>query len=195
VFSLRSPSLEEFASQLAKAQALDFSYDAPFNSEMGLTHIQVPTGFVLDHTRSIIGRGTVDFDAAKQALRAWKHFDLGWVEVLNRDSKLKVGEVVAVKAHALGLWSVNFSRILYVIDEPDRFGYGYGTTPMHVERGEERFLLEYDPDRETVSYDLLAVSQPAHWLAKLVNPYTRMRQRMFASESHRCMRVQSKPNN
>ena len=112
---------------------------------------------------------------------------LGWVEVANHDSPLRVDEIIAVEAHALGLWSVNLSRILYVIDEPKRFGYGYGTTQLHVERGEERFMIECDPSSGFVYYDLLAVSQPAHWLARLAFPYTRSQQRRFARDSHRQM--------
>jgi uncharacterized protein (UPF0548 family) len=71
-----------------------------------------------------------------------------------------------------------------VIDEADRFGFGYGTTAMHVERGEERFLVEYYPVSGEVFYDLLAISEPAHWLARLAYPFTRSRQRKFARESH-----------
>jgi uncharacterized protein (UPF0548 family) len=93
-------------------------------------------------------------------MQQWQHFDLGWVRVANPETPIAPGEVVAVEVHALGLWSVNLSRILYVIDEPNRFGFAYGTTPLHAERGEERFLLKYDPDSGNLSYDLLAISQP-----------------------------------
>jgi len=107
--------------------------------------------------------------------------------VANPGAGINIGEIVAVEVHALGLWSVNYSRILYVIDEPTRFGFAYGTTPMHVERGEERFLLEYDPTSGAVFYDLLAICQPAHWMAKLAYPYTRSRQHKFARNSHNHM--------
>lgn len=30
---------------------------------------------------TVIGRGRADFDRARAALAAWKHFDLGWVEL------------------------------------------------------------------------------------------------------------------
>jgi len=109
------------------------------------------------------------------------------VRVANPEAKIEQDEIVAVEVHSLGLWSVNFSRILYVIDEPCRFGFGYGTTPLHVERGEERFLLEFDPAAGAVFYDLLAISQPAHWMAKLGYAYTRSQQHRFARDSHRRM--------
>ena len=172
---------------LAQTLALALSYVGPLNTELGLQFARVPKGFVLDHTRSQIGSGQASFESARAAFHAWKMFDLGWVQVLNPQARIAVGEIIAVQAKALGLWSVNLSRILYVIDEPLCFGYGYGTTPMHIERGEERFLLEFDPTTGSVYYDLLAVSQPANFLARLAYPFTRMCQKQFARESHRRM--------
>ena len=121
-------------------------------------------------------------------MQRWQHFDLGWVRVANPQALIRTGEVIAVEAYALGLWSVNLSRVLYVIDEEDRYGFGYGTTALHVERGEERFLIERDPATDVVHYDLLAISQPAHWLARAAYPYTHSQQRKFAKNSHGRMR-------
>ncbi len=36
-------------------------------------------------------------------------------------------------------------RVVYVIDEPDRRGFAYGTLPGHPESGEELFAVRYDP--------------------------------------------------
>ena len=41
-------------------------------------------------------------------------------------------------------------RVVYVVDEPDRRGFAYGTLPGHPESGEELFLVRYDPDTENV---------------------------------------------
>jgi uncharacterized protein (UPF0548 family) len=188
VVSLRKPTPSTIHNQLQAAHTLPVSYGIALNTERSPDELHLSKGFVRDHTRSQIGHGEVAFETAKTAFRAWRHFDLGWVCVANPTVAIKPEEIVAVQAHALGLWSLNFSRILYVIDEPHRFGYGYGTTALHVERGEERFLLEFDPISGAVHYDLLAVSQPAHWMAQLAYPYTRSQQRRFARESHRRMR-------
>ena len=187
MFSLRRPTRSALEERLHAARNLTVNDVPSLGTRDGLASVRVPRGYVLDHTRSQIGRGTQSFEAARQALRLWKHFDLGWVRVANPEAPVRPGEVVAVEVHALGLWSVNLSRILYVIDEPDRFGFGYGTTPIHVERGEERFLLEFDRASGIVIYDLLAVSQPAYWMAKLGYPYTRSQQHRFARDSHRRM--------
>ena len=41
------------------------------------------------------------------------------------------------------------------------------------------FLVEWDRADDSVWYDLMAVSQPAHWLARLGYPYTRYEQARF----------------
>jgi uncharacterized protein (UPF0548 family) len=145
MFSTRPPTESLIRRQLETARNLPCSYTVALDTRNGLENLQVPKGYVVDHTRSEIGGGLSDFETAKSALRQWQHFDLGWVRVVNPEVPIAPGEVVAVEVRALGFWSLNLSRILYVIDEPNRFGFAYGTTPLHAERGEERFLLEYDP--------------------------------------------------
>jgi uncharacterized protein (UPF0548 family) len=174
---------------LEAARRSPVSYSRLIDTRAGLAGIRVPPGYAMDRARCEIGRGPEAFAAARAALGRWEQFNLGWVRVANPEAKIETGEMVAVQAHGLGLWSINVSRILYVIDEPARFGFAYGTTELHVERGEERFLLEIDQDSGAVFYDLLAVSQPAHWLARLGFPYTRSRQRRFARESSRRMQT------
>jgi uncharacterized protein (UPF0548 family) len=115
-------------------------------------------------------------------------FDLGWVRVANPDARMVCGPLVAVEVTTLGLWSLNLSRILEVIETPRSFGFLYATTELHVEEGEERFLLEFDPDSGDVTYKLEAVSQPQSYLARLGFPITRMFQHRFARDSHRRMR-------
>jgi uncharacterized protein (UPF0548 family) len=188
MFSLRKPAQSSIRRKLEIARNLPGSYGIALNTQCGPDELHLPRGYDRDHTRTEIGRGPEAFDAARAAFRQWRQFDLGWVRVANPEARIEPEEIVAVEAHSLGLWSVNFSRILYVIDERDRFGFGYGTTPLHIERGEERFLLEYYPISGAVYYDLLAVSQPADWLAKLAYLYTRSRQQKFAHDSHRRMR-------
>jgi uncharacterized protein (UPF0548 family) len=78
-------------------------------------------------------------------------------------------------AHHLGLWTLSACRVVYVIDEPRRFGFAYGTLE-HVVRGEERFELRLHDD-ERVTFHLTAFSTPAIWLARLATPVTRYYQR------------------
>jgi uncharacterized protein (UPF0548 family) len=187
VFALHKPSDAFIRNRLEAARNLPLTYGIPFVTEDG-SSIQHP-GFTRDHTRSEIGHGEAAFAAAKAVFQNWQQFDLGWVRVANPDARVDPDQLVAVEAHTpgfsrLGLWSVNISRILYVIDEPTRFGFAYGTTPLHVESGEERFLVELYPVSSAVFYDVLAISRPAHWLARLAYPFTRSQQHRFARESH-----------
>jgi uncharacterized protein (UPF0548 family) len=115
-------------------------------------------------------------------------FDLGWVRVANPSAAIHVDQVVAVEAHTLGLWTVNLSRIVKVVDSATVFGFIYATTSLHVEQGEERFLLEFDRETGDVWYELEAVSRPRAALARLGFPFTRAFQKRFARESHERMR-------
>jgi uncharacterized protein (UPF0548 family) len=71
-------------------------------------------------------------------------------------------------------------RVVAVVDEPDRFGFAYGTLPLHPESGEEAFLVERGPD-DAVRFRVVAVSRPAHPLARLGAPVTRLVQRRVTS--------------
>ena len=84
---------------------------------------------------------------------------------------------------------MNACRIVYVIDEQgssERYGFAYGTLPDHMERGEERFTVEFDTDDQTVWYDLYAFSRPT-MLARLAYPFARALQKRFASDSKAAM--------
>lgn len=53
-----------------------------------------------------------------------------------------------------------------------RSGFAYGTLTCHVERGEERFAVEWLAD-DSVWYDLRAFSRPQLWAARLAKPVAR----------------------
>lgn len=149
--------------------------------------MRLPFGFVRDFSRSKIGHGEAAFAVAKLAFARWAMFDLGWARVTNPSALIAPGQIVAVEVHSLGLWSLNLSRIVEAIDTPTRFGFVYSTTRMHVEEGEEFFLLEFEPSTGDLSYQLEAASRPRNPLAKLGYPVTRALQHRFARESHRRM--------
>ena len=98
--------------------------------------------------------------------------------------------MVAIVARIAGFWWLNSTRIVYVIDESGplrRFGFAYGTLPGHAESGEERFLIEWNRDDDTVWYDLLAFSRPNHLLVRLGYPFVRRLQKRFARDSGKAM--------
>ena len=188
VFRLFRPNDEDNRKLLASAR------EAPLASPHLLTLADgiagsLAQGFVHDLSRSQIGQGVQAFEAARDAFRRWEQFDLGWVRVANADGVILTGQLVAVEAHTAGLWSVNVSRITEAVDQPTRFGFLYTTTALHVEEGQERFVIEFDPESESVTYLIEAVSRPRHPLTRLGYPFARAMQHRFARDSHARMQV------
>jgi uncharacterized protein (UPF0548 family) len=188
VFTLSKSSPRQTQELLARAR-----YVAPGSPDL-LTLSNgapkgMPTGFAHDFSCSEIGRGLRTFQAACEAFRRWKQFDLGWVCAANPDAEIKLGELVVVEAHTAWLWSANVSRITEVVDQPHCFGFLYTTTTFHVEEGQERFVIELDAKTETVTYLIEAVSRPRHPLARLAYPFARAMQHQFAQESHARMKI------
>jgi len=113
-------------------------------------------------------------------------FAIEGVELCWPDTPQQPGSTVAILAGGGPLWSLNACRIVYAIDEagpPVRRGFAYGTLPAHAVRGEERFVIEWSPDSDEVSYDLLAYSQPGTAWLRAAAPLLRMVQRRFARGS------------
>lgn len=181
ILSLRKPSVEMLQRLVAEQDQLPFSYSA-----VGASANSPPTGYVVDRTRIELGAGRSVFQAAKLALQRWQQFQLGWVEAWSPETPLETGRVVTIIGWAAGLWWLNSCRIVYTVDEAGpitRFGFAYGTLPAHVETGEERFLIEWDRDADTVWYDILAFSRPNHFLTRLAYPLVRRSQKRFARDS------------
>jgi uncharacterized protein (UPF0548 family) len=174
--------IQEFLHTQAK---LGLTYDA-----VGATAATPPEGHVVDHTRIRLGEGEQTFTAARAALSRWEHFRLGWVEALPSSTPIREGEVVAILARMFGVWWLNASRIVYVVDQQGPmqvFGFAYGTLPDHAESGEERFQVEWHREQGDVWYDILAFSRPRHFLARLGYPLARRMQKRFARDSTAAM--------
>jgi uncharacterized protein (UPF0548 family) len=147
-----------------------------------------PPGYAVNHVRFQLGRGHGAFERAKQAIREWRMFDVGWIELCWPDAPIQPRSTVAVVVAHLGFWSVNTSRIVYVIDERRRYGFAYGTLLEHAEAGEERFTVEWADD-DSVWYDVLAFSREKQLLAKIGYPVARILQNKFRSDTGRAMQA------
>lgn len=77
-------------------------------------------------------------------------------------------------------------RVVYVVDEPDRRGFAYGTLPGHPEAGEERFVLRRRDDG-SVELTIAAFSRPASMLAKVGGPLSRKIQDMMTQRYLRAL--------
>jgi uncharacterized protein (UPF0548 family) len=184
MFFLKEPGDLTISRFISDQRERPFTYSA-----VGSTNGTPPSGFIVDHNRIQLGRGTVIYERAVSALKQWQQFDLGWVTIVPKRVTVEVGATVAVKARAFGTWSLNATRIVHVVDEPESFGFAYGTLPDHVECGEERFTIEFHGSDESVWYDILAFSKPQHRLVKMTYPLARMLQKRFAKDSMSRMRT------
>ena len=183
MFTFSEPTDREIAKYISSQAKLPFNY-----AEVGATRSTPPSTYTVDHNRVQLGRGAEVYRRAVEGLKQWRQFELGWVELTPQGVKVEEGGVVAVKARAGGMWSLNACRVVYVIDEAQRFGFAYGTLPDHIERGEERFLIEWQPKDDSVWYDILAFSRPRHPLVRAGFPYARRLQKRFARDSLAVMR-------
>lgn len=193
MFGLAKPTAAEIAQRIAAASEATVRAAEWLAPECGLKVTRLPAFFVRDSSESVLGRGEAVFAAARAAFVQWAMFDLGWARVANAETTIARGEIVAVEVQSLGLWTVNLSRIVEVVETSSAFGFIYKTTALHVEEGEERFLLTLEAETGEVRYRLEAVSRPRAALARLGLPVTRMFQRRFARDSHRRMRAAVKP--
>jgi uncharacterized protein (UPF0548 family) len=187
VFLFKRPSLADIDDQILTASGSPVA--SPWFLSFEEEHVPGDLGpFVRDESRSCLGYGEAMFAAAKRAFAQRQMFDLGWVRVVNAAAPIACRQVVAVEVHTLGLWTVNLSQILEIVDTETRFGLLYSTTKQHVERGEEIFPLRFDPATGEVRYELEAVSRPRAFLARIGYPVTRHFQYRFARDSHEWMR-------
>ena len=183
MFSLRNPTPELAARLIAQCGDQAHSY-----SEVGATRAVPPAGYNIDHHRVVLGRGAEAFRRAVKAIDEWRMFDMPWVRLFPPTPAVKERETVAVVVSHLGFFSINASRVVYVIQEERRYGFAYGTLPCHAEQGEERFMLEHDARTDEVWYDLYAFSRPRHFLARLGYPVSRHLQKRFAKDSLAAMK-------
>ncbi|HEX5106140.1 MAG TPA: DUF1990 domain-containing protein [Pirellulaceae bacterium] len=190
MFTLRQPTEQRIRDYLSAQVSQAFSYD-----DVGCTRGEpaAKRGWNIDRQRVLLGRGREVFEAAKQAISNWRMFPQEVARVCWPEPP-QTGLVVGVlyKVWLLPVWILFPARVVWVMDEQvgeiHRFGFAYGTLPDHPERGEERFVVEWNDADDSVWYDLLAVSQPTHWLARIGYPYTRYEQARFRRLSAAAMR-------
>lgn len=153
-----------------------FTYD-----EVGGTHRRTtPPGYRTVRRSREIGSGTERFEQAAQTLLAWGMHRRTGLRVRTSSDEVSSG-AVAILRLGVGPWGVDAPvRVVYVVDEPWRRGFAYGTLPGHPERGEEAFVVELRDD-DVVIFTITAFSHPATWLAHAGGPFTRAIQSWLTS--------------
>jgi uncharacterized protein (UPF0548 family) len=179
---LFKPSAASIAQFIAREEPLDFNYPM-----VGATRTaSAPPDFDVDKNLFLLGTGSKAWEAAKLAVQQWAMFPAPWTQIAPQQAPIQTNQTIAMLARVMGMWWINSCRIVYVIEEPNRFGFAYGTLPGHAEQGEELFLVERD-ETGKVYYRLEAFSRPRHLLARLTYPLPRVFQRKFQRDSKAAM--------
>jgi uncharacterized protein (UPF0548 family) len=186
MFLARRPSTNAIERFLRDSEQLPLSY-----GPIGIVTEKSAAGRPVDEQLVQIGRGSGDFERARNALIAWRQFDIGWVELSPRQPPIVVGTTVALLIRHFGFWSLNACRIVYTVGSLSdiRFGFAYGTLTNHAESGEELFDVFVDDASGAVMYRIRATSSPQAVLARVGQPFARRMQARFRRDSGVAMKV------
>jgi len=135
----------------------------------------LPRGYRHDQYEAIVGEGQDALRRAAAALFTWRAHTGAGVEVFPRGARVRDGETVVLLLRAAGLWAPAPCRVVYVIDEPTRVGFAYGTLPGHPECGEASFMLLGEKG-ERVRVVVRSFSRRVDPLARLGAPLARLTQ-------------------
>jgi uncharacterized protein (UPF0548 family) len=175
VFLVYRPSDAKLSQILGDVSDAPFTYD-----RVGATMHpgDLPAGYHHVHVGRVVGQGDEAFAAAVGGIRDWQLHRRQGFRVAPDDPPVAVGTVVAVDVPLAGVHVIACCRIAWVADEPQRFGFGYGTLPIHPESGEEAFVVERDTagTRAEVRLSITAFSRPRHPLVRLGGPLARRQQ-------------------
>ncbi|MCW2559339.1 MAG: hypothetical protein JWP55_3303 [Mycobacterium sp.] len=157
--------------KLQELAALSLTYP-----EVGATAGPPPPNYGHLHGSAVIGHGRQRFEQAAASVMRWGMLRGAGVRVEATTEVAAVGSEVLV-----GLGPLRAPcRVVYVVDEPDRRGFAYGTLPGHPEIGEELFSVRYDPASEAVYAEVTAFSRHGTWWSRLAGPVTSLAQRVIS---------------
>ncbi len=151
--------------------------------EVGATASDMPGGYHHLHKSSVIGRGRDRFERAAAEGMRWGMLRGAGLRVEATAPVATVGAEVLVHLGPV----IAPCRVVYVVDEPDRRGFAYGTLPGHAESGEELFLVRYDPATDLVHAEVTAFSRHATWWSRLASPVTSLVQRVITNRYLRAL--------
>ncbi|QWZ10752.1 DUF1990 domain-containing protein [Nocardioides panacis] len=146
---------------------MPFSY-APVGATSGSTY---PAGFHRLDLEVAVGRGEADLRRAAETLMTWRMHAGAGLRVAAGSPRVHTGAVVLCRLGPLRIPC----RVVWVVDEPTRTGFAYGTLPGHPEAGEESFVVRLDGD--VVRLAVSAYSRPGLLVTRLAGPVGRWGQR------------------
>jgi uncharacterized protein (UPF0548 family) len=152
-------------------------------TEVGATAGPLPAGYHHVQKSAVIGRGRRRFEEAADKGMRWGMLRGAGLRVEATTEVATVGSEVIVHLGPVRAPC----RVIYVVDEPDRRGFAYGTLPGHAESGEERFVVRYDPETDEVYAEVVAFSRHATWWSRLGSPVTSVIQRLVTKRYLRAL--------
>jgi uncharacterized protein (UPF0548 family) len=130
-------------------------------------HRPLPAGYAHIDRITDLGLGRTTFERAAAALMTWQMHRRAGLAVA-ADSPPAEGQTV-LAGFGRPVCVVIPCRVVYVVDEDRRRGFGYGTLPGHPEHGEESVIVTHDAD-DHVRLHITAFSRPGSRLNRLTQP-------------------------
>ncbi len=180
MFVIGRPSDERLVQVLYGVRGTPLTYD-----EVGATigPDGLPSGYHHVRAERDLGPGDDVYAAAVEGIRRWQLHRRQGFRVAPADPPIEVGsEVITDLALAGPIHVLAACRIVGVVDEPDRYGFAYGTLQVHPASGEEAFVVERTASGG-VRGVVTAFSRPRHPLVRLGGPVAR-RQQARATEGY-----------
>jgi uncharacterized protein (UPF0548 family) len=149
--------------------------------EVGATRDgELPDGYRHLRVRHLLTRAAApgDVELVGEALLRWHVHAVAGIDVRTNADEAAVGVRVVSRP---GLGPVRLSvpcEVVWVQRSPDRTGFGYGTLPGHLFRGEEAFTIERD-DAGRLWFVVTAYSVPDRWWVRAVGPVAVVGQHLY----------------
>ena len=163
--------------KLSDLDGLPLTYsEVGATAEVPTADLGLPAGYHHVHLAARIGTGRERFEQAAEAVLRYGMLRGAGVRVSASTASAEVGTLVLGRLGPIPAPC----RVVYVLDEPHRRGFGYGTLPGHPESGEERFSVRFDDASGAVYAEVAAFSRPALWWSKAGGPVVRLGQRVIS---------------
>jgi uncharacterized protein (UPF0548 family) len=159
-----------------------FNYDVVGSTQ----YAETPPGYHRLEYRARIGTGDEVFRRAGEAVMTWRAHAAAGIRVIATDTPLVIG---TNSLGRLGVGSVGLPvpcRVVWVVDEPDRIGFAYGTLEGHPQAGEESLVVTREADG--IYYTILAYSRPGTWYTRLSGTIGRAAQLQVAKQYARAVK-------
>ena len=151
----------------------------------GLTYAEVgatrsgalPDGYHYVRYRTYLGRGV--FGRAGEAVLTFRMHRATGARIVTAAQRAAPGVRLSVGVGFPRLGAGVPCEVVWSVDDERQAGFGYGTLPGHLARGEEAFLVTEDADGR-VWFSVTAFSVPARWPMRLGGPVARLGQHGYA---------------